>query len=46
MVNRLGQAVELADASGYDSVQVVADLFHMNIEESDPPRRSATPVPA
>jgi hypothetical protein len=28
------------------SVQVVADMFHMNIEESDPPRRSATPVPA
>jgi sugar phosphate isomerase/epimerase len=37
MVNRLDQAVELAEATGLDSVGVVADSYHMNIEESDPP---------
>jgi len=36
MVNRLEQAVELAEATGLDSVGVVADSYHMNIEESDP----------
>jgi sugar phosphate isomerase/epimerase len=35
MVNTLDQAVELAKATGLDSVRVVADLFHMNIEEDD-----------
>lgn len=39
MLNRLEQAVDLAEevqrAGGYDSVRVVADLFHMNIEEDD-----------
>jgi sugar phosphate isomerase/epimerase len=39
MLNRLDQAVELAEEagrrSGADSVRVVADLFHMNIEEDD-----------
>ena len=36
MVNRLEQAVELARATGLDSVGVVADSYHMNIEETDP----------
>jgi sugar phosphate isomerase/epimerase len=35
MVNTLDQAVELCRATGSDSVKVVADLFHMNIEEDD-----------
>ena len=37
MVNRLEQAVELAGATGLDSVAVVADSYHMNIEEAHPP---------
>jgi sugar phosphate isomerase/epimerase len=36
MVNRLEQAVDLARATGCDAVQVVGDLYHMNIEEADP----------
>jgi sugar phosphate isomerase/epimerase len=36
MVNRLEQAVELAEATGLNSVGVVADSYHMNIEEADP----------
>lgn len=36
MLNRLDQAVELCKASGRDSVKVMGDLFHMNIEEDDP----------
>jgi len=36
MVNRLDQAVELSKAVGRDSVKVMGDLFHMNIEEDDP----------
>ena len=36
MLNRVEQAVALADAVGLDSVQVMADLYHMNIEEADP----------
>ena len=35
MVNRLEQAVELAEATGLHSVGVVADSYHMNIEEAD-----------
>ena len=37
MVNRLEQAVELAEATGLASVGVVADSYHMNIEETHPP---------
>ena len=37
MVNRLEQAVELAVATGLDSVAVAADSYHMNIEETHPP---------
>jgi sugar phosphate isomerase/epimerase len=36
MLNRLDQAVELSKATGRDSVKVMGDLFHMNIEEDDP----------
>jgi D-psicose/D-tagatose/L-ribulose 3-epimerase len=36
IVNPLAQAVELAAATGLDSVRVMGDLYHMNIEESDP----------
>lgn len=36
MINRLEQAVELAVATGLDSVGVVADSYHMNIEETHP----------
>jgi sugar phosphate isomerase/epimerase len=36
MVNTLADAVELATATGLDSVRVAADTFHMNIEEADP----------
>jgi len=35
MVNRLEQAVELVDAVGLASVRVLADTYHMNIEEDD-----------
>ena len=35
MVNRLVQAVDLARATRCDAVQVVGDLYHMNIEEAD-----------
>ena len=37
MVNTLGAALGYAEAVGLESVQVVADTFHMNIEEADPP---------
>jgi sugar phosphate isomerase/epimerase len=36
MVNTLGQAAELAAATGLSSVRVGADTYHMNIEETDP----------
>ena len=35
MINRVEQAVELCNATGRDSVKVMGDLFHMNIEEDD-----------
>ena len=35
MLNRMEQAVELCEAVGRDSVKVMGDLFHMNIEEGD-----------
>jgi len=37
MVNSLAQAVELGDEVGLESVKVMGDLFHMNLEEDDPP---------
>jgi len=36
MVNRLDQAVELVDTVGLPSVRVLADTYHMNIEEDEP----------
>ncbi len=36
MLNRLEEAVELSKAAGRDSIKVMGDLFHMNIEEDDP----------
>ncbi len=35
MVNRLEQAADLARATGSAAVQIVGDLYHMNIEEAD-----------
>lgn len=35
MVNTLAQAVDLCRAVGLDSVRVMGDLYHMNIEEAD-----------
>ncbi len=34
LVNRLGQAVELIESHGATNAKVLADLFHMNIEET------------
>jgi sugar phosphate isomerase/epimerase len=36
MVNRLEQAVDLVRTVGLDSLRVVADTYHMNIEEDEP----------
>jgi sugar phosphate isomerase/epimerase len=36
MVNRLDQAVELIDTVGLASLKVLADTYHMNIEEDEP----------
>ena len=36
LVNRLEQGAELAAATGLDNVGLVADAFHMQLEESDP----------
>jgi sugar phosphate isomerase/epimerase len=35
MVNTLAQGAELCRATGLSSVRLMADLFHMNIEEAD-----------
>ncbi|GAA4973771.1 sugar phosphate isomerase/epimerase family protein [Actinoplanes utahensis] len=36
MVNRLDQAAELIDAVGLPSLRILADTYHMNIEEDEP----------
>jgi D-psicose/D-tagatose/L-ribulose 3-epimerase len=36
LVNRVEQALELADETGVAGVGVIADLFHMQLEEEDP----------
>ena len=36
MLNRLDQGIELCKAVEHDSVKVMGDLFHMNIEEDHP----------
>jgi sugar phosphate isomerase/epimerase len=33
-INRLGQGIELIKSSGCNNIKLLADLFHMNIEES------------
>jgi sugar phosphate isomerase/epimerase len=37
MVNNLGQAVSLCEEVGLSSIKVVADLYHLNIEEDSIP---------
>lgn len=48
MVNTLAQGAELCRASGSPAVKLMADLFHMNIEEADIPAslRAAGPLVA
>jgi len=36
-INRLQQAVEICDAAGREHIKIMADFFHMNIEEDDIP---------
>jgi sugar phosphate isomerase/epimerase len=36
MVNTVQQASELLEAAGSDGVRILADTYHMNIEEDDP----------
>jgi sugar phosphate isomerase/epimerase len=36
MVNTVADAIELIDAAGSPGVKVLADTYHMNIEEDDP----------
>ena len=46
MVNRLDQGATIVSAVGSDAVKLVADTYHMNIEEDDPPAavRAAGPL--
>lgn len=46
LLNRVGQAADLARAIGHPRVVALADLFHMNIEEADlaAPIRAAGPL--
>jgi sugar phosphate isomerase/epimerase len=37
MLNRLDQAATICRAAGSDGTRLVADTYHMNIEEDDPP---------
>ncbi|MCW4020445.1 MAG: sugar phosphate isomerase/epimerase [Candidatus Bathyarchaeota archaeon] len=37
LINRLEQAVEICKAVGREHIKIMADFFHMNIEESDIP---------
>ncbi|MGA3540291.1 sugar phosphate isomerase/epimerase family protein [Micromonosporaceae bacterium DT194] len=45
MVNRLDEAAELCTAVGLPSLGVVADTYHMNIEEDDPVAALAAVTP-
>lgn len=45
MVNTLAQAVSLVEELGLPSVRVMADTFHMNIEEADPAASLAEAMP-
>jgi sugar phosphate isomerase/epimerase len=46
MINTLEQGAAWCDAVGIDSVRLLADTYHMNIEEDDPPAalRAAGPL--
>jgi len=46
LVNRVEQALELADATGVDGVGVIADVFHMQLEEEDPAAAVVSAGPA
>ncbi|MEM2480121.1 MAG: sugar phosphate isomerase/epimerase family protein [Candidatus Bathyarchaeia archaeon] len=35
LINRLQQAIEICEAVGLEHVKIMADFFHMNIEEAD-----------
>jgi sugar phosphate isomerase/epimerase len=37
MINRLDQGIALCDRIGGESIAIIADLFHMNIEEANMP---------
>jgi sugar phosphate isomerase/epimerase len=45
MVNTLAQAVSIVEEVGLESVRVMADTFHMSIEEADPARSLAEAMP-
>jgi len=45
MVNTLADGVALVEAVGLDSVRLVGDFFHMNIEEADIPASLAAAAP-
>jgi sugar phosphate isomerase/epimerase len=45
MVNRLDQAIDLVDEAGLPSVRVLADTYHMNIEEDEPAAALAKAAP-
>jgi sugar phosphate isomerase/epimerase len=42
LFNTLGAAADFTDASGFRNVMLLADLFHMNIEEDDIPETIRT----
>jgi len=46
LVNRVEQALELAGATGVAGVGVIADVFHMQLEEEDPAAAVARAGPA
>ncbi|MEM1581621.1 MAG: sugar phosphate isomerase/epimerase [Candidatus Bathyarchaeia archaeon] len=37
-INRLQQAVEICESAGKEHIKIMADFFHMNIEEADIPK--------
>ena len=41
LVNRVEQALEFAEATGVEGVGVIADVFHMQLEEEDPAAAAA-----
>jgi len=45
MVNTVARAVELCEQVGSPALRIVADSYHMNIEEADPPASLLTAAP-